>query len=264
MHVGELRAQRTREAQVEEAVLAHRPADVEQQHEARAHAAAVLPGQPERRAAAADAAADRALQVEAAAVRRKRASRRSCRCFRRRAKRRISASMSRTWSARSRSRKSVGRERLLAARAMPCGTAVVVAACARAGGGDAAARDSSLRRRRQCSGGPVAGGVALGKGPPVRRQEVGVEQRVEAPPLVAAAAQQRLQAPAQDLAVESADVRRRFEHARRIAAADAIAVGAQEAGKSRQARPQRDARIGRRRSGATISMRPRSGRRPRG
>ena len=62
------RAQRAREAQVEEAVLAHRAADVEQQHEARAHAAAVLPGQPERRAAACHAAPYRALQVEPAAV----------------------------------------------------------------------------------------------------------------------------------------------------------------------------------------------------
>ena len=62
------RAQRAREAQVEEAVQAHRAADVEQQHEARAHAAAILPGEPERRAAARDAAPDRALQVETAAV----------------------------------------------------------------------------------------------------------------------------------------------------------------------------------------------------
>ena len=68
VHVGELAAERAGEAQVEEAVLAHRPAHVEQQDEARAHAAALLPREPERRAAAADAAPDRAAQVEAAAM----------------------------------------------------------------------------------------------------------------------------------------------------------------------------------------------------
>src|SRR6476660_986122 len=54
---------------MEEAVQAHRAADVEQQHEARTYATAILPRQPERRASAAHAAAYRALQVEAAAAR---------------------------------------------------------------------------------------------------------------------------------------------------------------------------------------------------
>src|SRR5512134_1614146 len=56
MHVRELRTERAREPQMEKAVLTHRPADIQQQDEARTHTAAVLPGQPERRATAADAA----------------------------------------------------------------------------------------------------------------------------------------------------------------------------------------------------------------
>ena len=68
VHVGQLGAERARQAQVEEAVQRHRPAHVDQQHQARTHPAAVLPGQVERRAAAGHAAPDRCWQVEAAAV----------------------------------------------------------------------------------------------------------------------------------------------------------------------------------------------------
>ena len=121
MHVGELRAERPREAQEKEAVRAHRPADIEQQDEARAHAAAVLPREPQRRAAAPHAPPDRAREVETAAAMEARFAAQS-RCFKRRAKRRISASMSRTSSARSRSRKSVeasDSSRLATCRAMP-------------------------------------------------------------------------------------------------------------------------------------------------
>ena len=68
MHVGELAAQRARQAQVEKAVQAHRAADIQQQHQAWPHATAFFPGQPQRRAAASDAAPDRALQVQPATV----------------------------------------------------------------------------------------------------------------------------------------------------------------------------------------------------
>ena len=56
VHVGQLGRQRARQPQVEEAVQRHRAADVDQQHQARAHTPPVLPGEAQRRAAAGDAA----------------------------------------------------------------------------------------------------------------------------------------------------------------------------------------------------------------
>ena len=200
VHVRELAAQRAREAQVEEAVQAHRAADVEQQHQARAHAAALLPGQPQRRAAAGHAAPYRALQVETAAAMRARFA----------AQLRDASGAARSGASAPRCRaharpgSSVAevrrRQRLLAARAVPRGAGVVVAA---------PLRGARLRQPRVVAVAQRAGrlaragsqrAIAVDEDLLVRRQEVGVEQRVEAPPFVAAPAQQRLEAPAQDLA----------------------------------------------------------------
>jgi len=80
----------------------------------------------------------------------------------------------------------------------------------------------------------AAAGIAdLGSQPLVGRQEPGVEELIEAPPFVAATAQQRLQAPAQDMRLEQADAFGCIQHLHRIAAADGKAVGAQETGKAR-------------------------------
>ena len=203
VHVGELGAQRTRQAQVEEAVQAHRAADVERAGPgAGARGAAAFQAEPQRRSAAGDALPDGRLQVEAPAALR-RASRRSCRCFMRRAKRRISASMARA---------SLG----------PVEVAKVRRRERSRRGSRRAARRRCRRRRRRCRrwrrsspgslivrrcparGRAARSGVAGDEDGLVRRQEVGVEQAVEAAPLVAAAAQQRLQAPAQDARVEHA------------------------------------------------------------
>src|SRR5208283_2910144 len=52
VHVCQLATQRARQAQVEEAVGAHRAADVEQQQQSRAHTTVLLPGEAQRCAAA--------------------------------------------------------------------------------------------------------------------------------------------------------------------------------------------------------------------
>ncbi len=97
-----------------------------------------------------------------------------------------------------------GRQRFLAARAVPRGAGVVVAGdrvtpAPSAGSPSLAVahRAGRLPRARRHR-------VAFREYLLVRRQEVGVEQRIEAPPFVAAAAQQRLEAPAQDLLIENA------------------------------------------------------------
>ena len=127
VHVGQLGAERARQAQVEEAVRRHRAADVDQQHQPRAHAAAVAPRQVERRAAAGHAAADRA-PAGPAAGRGARALRGAAGCgLSWRAKRRISASMSQRvlalrsgrgsrWSASTSSRLAASRGGVVAGR----------------------------------------------------------------------------------------------------------------------------------------------------
>src|SRR5215831_7758974 len=66
--VGQFGAQRARKTQIEKAVRAHRTTHVEQQHQSRPHAAVLLPRDPERRAAAADAVTYRSLQIKSSAV----------------------------------------------------------------------------------------------------------------------------------------------------------------------------------------------------
>ena len=82
----------------------------------------------------------------------------------------------------------------------------------------------------------LVGVATLGSLPPVGGQEPGVEQFVEAPPLVAAAAQQRLQAPAQDVPDPARPRAARFCSTwHGVAAAHRKTVGAQEARGSRSA-----------------------------
>src|SRR5262249_55403041 len=123
-----------------------------------------------------------------------------------------------------------GRERFFGARAVSLGATLTLDLDALGPRGDGQLAIGVGGRARAVR--PSRPRLAMHECGSVRRQEIGVEQRVEASPFIATRAQQRLEAPAKDVAIEHADSGGSLDHGCRIVASHAESVRPEKTGKT--------------------------------